>query len=349
MAQTEVCRKCGTQRPAVSPGNLCPGCLMRLGLAADDPDEDAAALDGNAPGDRTAGANGASEPGRPLETVIELVDLAPLENGATERPAPLERLELLGEIARGGVGVVLLGRDHTLARDLAVKILQEKHRDRPAMVRRFFAEARIAGQLQHPGIVPVHELGTLPDERPYFTMKLVKGKTLAEVLAESQGSPADRRSLLPVFLQVVQTIAYAHNHGVIHLDLKPANIMLGKYGEVRVMDWGLARTLTRGSEAPPPQECVNAGAIVDDREAGASPLGRFMGTPGYMAPEQFSSGEADLDECTDVFALGAILFEILTGRPIFGGASARNCGATRSGATFRWRSKPWIDAGQTTA
>src|SRR5262249_5671786 len=154
---------------------------------------------------------------------------------------------------KGGMGVVLKGRDDEVGRDVAVKVLLEEHRDRPELRRRFLEEGRITGQLQHPGVVPVYGLGRLADGRPYFTMKLVKGRTLAHLLAQRpEGAdagrreavaPQDRPRLLKVFEQVCQAVAFAHSRGVIHRDLKPANIMVGAFGEVQVMDWGLAKLL----------------------------------------------------------------------------------------------------------
>ena len=143
------------------------------------------------------------------------------------------------------MGAVLKGRDTDLGRDLAVKVLLEHHRDQPELVRRFVEEAQIAGQLQHPGIVPVYELGTFADRRPFFTMKLVKGRTLAEMLA-ARPSPADDAAVPGHLPPGRQTVAYAHARGVIHRDLKPSNVMVGSFGEVQVMDWGLAKVLPRG-------------------------------------------------------------------------------------------------------
>src|SRR5262245_50270038 len=153
-----------------------------------------------------------------------------------------DRYQLQGEIARGGMGAVLRGRDVDLGRDLAVKVLLEKHANRPEVARRFVEEAQIGGQLQHPGVVPVYDIGRF-GERPFFTMKLVKGQTLAALLAERADPAADRPRFLAVALQVAQTLAYSHAKGVIHRDLKPANIMVGAFGEVQVMDWGLAKVL----------------------------------------------------------------------------------------------------------
>ena len=149
------------------------------------------------------------------------------------RPDPdgvdaLGNYELIEEIGRGGMGTILRSRDRILNRDLALKVLLDRFRSRPDLVRRFVEEAQITGQLQHPFIVPVHELGTLPDGRPYFAMKLVKGRTFAELLAERTSPSQDLARFLKVFEQVCQTIAYAHSKDVIHRDLKPANVMVGE-------------------------------------------------------------------------------------------------------------------------
>src|SRR5439155_23792537 len=132
------------------------------------------------------------------------------------------RLQLLGEIARGGMGAVLKGRDVDLGRDLAIKVLLEQHRDNPELTRRFVEEAQISGQLQHPGVVPVYELGAFGDRRPYFAMKLVKGQTLAELLADRESLAEDLPRFLGIFEQVCQTMAYTHARDVIHRDLKPS-------------------------------------------------------------------------------------------------------------------------------
>src|ERR1700733_5786260 len=147
------------------------------------------------------------------------------------------------------MGAVLKGRDADLGRDLAVKVLLEAHREKPELLRRFVEEAQISGQLQHPGIVPVYELGTFADSRPYFTMKLVKGRTLAALLHERDNPEHDLPRFLGIFEQVCQTVAYAHARGVIHRDLKPSNVMVGSFGEVQVMDWGLAKVLPQGGIA----------------------------------------------------------------------------------------------------
>src|SRR5262249_5238598 len=151
----------------------------------------------------------------------------------------------------------------------------------------FVEEAQIGGQLQHPGVVPVHELGQLPDGRPYFTMKLVRGRTLVALL-QARATPAeDLPRWLDVFVQVCQTVAYGHSKGVLHRDLKPANIMVGAFGEVQVMDWGLAKVLRRDGQAEEPVGSVLR-TVRSDSDAAQSQAGAVMGTPAYMAPETLS-------------------------------------------------------------
>jgi eukaryotic-like serine/threonine-protein kinase len=226
---------------------------------------------------------------------------------------------LFDEIARGGMGAVLRGRDPDLGRELAVKVLLEAHHGDPELVRRFLEEAQIAGQLQHPGVVPVYELGRFPDDRPFFTMKLVKGQTLATLLNQRTTPQDDLPRLLTIFEQVCQTVAYAHARGVIHRDLKPANVMVGSFGEVQVMDWGVAKVLPRPAvpdKTPPPEE---GPTVIRTARAGSgsdvSRAGTVMGTPAFMPPEQAKGEIGKLDERADVFGLGAILCVILTGSP----------------------------------
>jgi serine/threonine protein kinase len=257
------------------------------------------------------------------------------KSDAMPRPAETHsRYQLAGEIARGGMGAVLRGRDVELGRELAVKVLLEKYVNHPEIARRFIEEAQIGGQLQHPGIVPVYDIGSFGD-RPFFTMKLVKGRTLASILGDRTEPAEDRPRLLAIALQVTQTLAYAHAKGVIHRDLKPANIMVGAFGEVQVMDWGLAKVLADGGVAdeeqasralrPPGGEPTvirtarsgSAGSGVTDTEAGS-----LLGTPAYMAPEQANGEIEHLDRRADVFGVGALLCEILTGKPPYVGRSA---------------------------
>jgi serine/threonine-protein kinase len=267
-----------------------------------------------------------------------------------------DRYEIFGELGKGGMGEVHRARDPQLGRDLAFKVLLEEHQDHPALRDRFVEEAQIGGQLQHPGIVPVYELGQLDDRRPYFTMKLVEGRTLADLLAEreafsprekvaegpmrednhpaptasaahdapsnappghllpgGEGRSHDLPRFLSIFEAICQTVAYAHARGVIHRDLKPANVMVGAFGEVQVMDWGLAKILRKNGEATASAQTDALLATIRswvDRDH--SRPGSILGTPGYMPPEQ-ARGEP-VDERADGFALGAILCKILTGK-----------------------------------
>jgi formylglycine-generating enzyme required for sulfatase activity len=246
--------------------------------------------------------------------------------GIAEQPGRSRRLgrfEVTGEIDRGGMGAVLRAHDAQLDREVAVKVLLDRHAARPDLRARFVEEAQIAGQLQHPGVVPVYELGGLTGGRPYFAMKLVKGRTLAELLATRQDLAQDLPHLLAMFEQVCQAVAYAHSRRVLHRDLKPSNVMVGAFGEVLVMDWGLAKVLDETPTEPNPAAPAPPVSMIRTRrgESGArehdsrTEAGSVMGTPAYMPPEQACGVVEQLDERCDVFALGAVLCEILTGQP----------------------------------
>jgi tetratricopeptide (TPR) repeat protein/serine/threonine protein kinase len=231
---------------------------------------------------------------------------------------------VLREIARGGMGRVLAAHDQSLDRDVALKVLLPG-----ANPDRFVRESKITARLPHPGIPPVHALGTLADGSPFLAMKLIAGQTLAVEM-----KTADRPRLLQAFTQVCQAVGFAHSRGVVHRDLKPQNVMVGAFGEVQVMDWGLAKDLTspdtlgepRSSVAPVvPIADTDADQTTDHQAAGESTddqtqAGTILGTPAYMAPEQ-AKGEAS-DARSDVFALGGILCAILTGQPPFTGKSS---------------------------
>ena len=224
------------------------------------------------------------------------------------------RYQVLGEIARGGIGLVFKCRDKDLNREVALKVLRPEYAEREDVVQRFVEEAQVGGQLQHPGIVPVYGIGLHEDGRPSFAMKLIKGQTLAELL-DSNDRGVD---LMTVYEQVVQTVAYAHSRGVIHRDLKPANVMVGAFGEVQVVDWGFAKIL--GHEDVPRAPDRTVIATLRSGPVGSQSIeGSVMGTPAYMPPEQAMGQIDDLDERSDVFALGAILLEVLTGQPPYTG------------------------------
>ncbi len=345
MSETVRCPQCGAERPTSDVGHPCV-------CKAIDPGGLSSARAGN---DHTGVWSGESniliDPSTPDgfdidQTVIEDSLIHTNESDDLALKA-LTKYEIHGEIARGGMGVVLKGRDKHLNRDLAIKVLSVRHRLKPEMIGRFIEEARIGGGLQHPGIVPVHEAGVLEDDRPYFTMKLVKGRTLASLLADRNGSAEESERLLTIFEHVCQTMAYAHSRKVIHRDLKPANVMTGAFGEVQVMDWGLAKPLRSATERANGAAGVDAidraksmrildaevadslsdvTVIVSGRSGSAgsesameSTAGSILGTPAYMPPEQ-ARGEIDrIDARSDVFGLGAILCEILTGKPPYEG------------------------------
>jgi WD40 repeat protein len=229
--------------------------------------------------------------------------------------------ELLGLVGEGGMGLVYRARELAFDRDVAVKLLKPRYPAGTPAARRFLDEARITGQLQHPAIPPVHHIGELSDRRPFLAMKLIKGETLADRL--DAAGPAERLRLIPAFAQVCQAVAYAHSRKVLHRDLKPHNVMVGAFGEVQVMDWGLAKVLTDARGAV--TEVVDPGAgtgteVRTDRAPDlATQAGAVLGTPAYMAPEQ-AAGEIDkVDERSDVFGLGAVLCAVLTGHPPYQG------------------------------
>jgi tetratricopeptide (TPR) repeat protein len=240
---------------------------------------------------------------------------------ADTRPAPDAAGHALFErLGVGGMGEVYRCGDDALRRDLAIKVIKAELRGNHDAEERFLREARLTGALQHPGIVPVHNLGRLADGHLFYTMKLVRGRTLADLLRDEPDGP---ERLLAVVEKVCQAMAYAHSKGVIHRDLKPSNVMVGEFGEVQVMDWGLAKELSRAEPVTPSgvatQDVETVGRV--EEEAGLSRAGAALGTPSYMPPEQ-AAGDWDIvDERADVFALGAVLCQVLTGRPPYHGDS----------------------------
>src|SRR5262249_2530501 len=246
MKSETTCPDCGATLPADAPRGLCPNCLM----GAAHPSTSHMAHE-------AIGTFESAGPGV-LETIAQSIGPVPRvllrDTALGETPGPVVRPDggdadrsiryrIDGEIARGGMGSVLKGRDPDLGRDVALKVLRDDYRDDADMVRRFLEEAQIGGQLQHPGVVPIYALGTFAHRRPFFSMKLVKGHTLAQLLEHRSGPDDDRPRFLSVFEAIAQTVAYAHARGVIHRDLKPSNVMVGSFGEVQVMDWGLAKVL----------------------------------------------------------------------------------------------------------
>jgi serine/threonine protein kinase len=240
-----------------------------------------------------------------LRAAVELPDLSDT------------KYQLVREIARGGMGRVYLCVDTELDREVALKVL-EGNNPGGAEPSRMLREARIVARLEHPGIVPVHDLGILPDGRMYYVMKLVRGSRLDEHVRELT-SLSDK---LRIFQTVCETVAFAHAHGVIHRDLKPQNIMVGPFGEVLVIDWGVAKLLGAVSVADPvPGSKTQAGVDYPGLVSDVTADGTVIGTPAYMAPEQARGEIVELDHRSDIYSLGAILYFLLVGEPPVRGAN----------------------------
>ncbi|MBL9018523.1 MAG: serine/threonine protein kinase, partial [Myxococcales bacterium] len=235
---------------------------------------------------------------------------------ALDLAAPQHRYTLGPVLGRGGMGEVFSAIDEQIGRPVAIKRLRMTEPSRDALTR-FLREARIQGRLEHPAIVPVHELWKDDMGRPFFVMKQLAGVTLGDVLGKLAFGSHDaqkqfsRQRLLRAFADVCLAIEFAHTRGVVHRDLKPANIVLGDFGEVYVLDWGVAKLMNE-AEAP---SFSDVPSLHDAPAHDETAAGAILGTPGYIAPEQIR-GEPDLDGRADVYALGTILFEILTLYPL---------------------------------
>lgn len=266
------------------------------------PDEDGAARHAIPAGDA------------PDESVPSMVDP---DTRAIDGQDPAARYTRLRELGQGGMGLVELCRDDRIGRDVALKVLLPDRTPNAQARARFLREARIQGQLEHPSIVPVYDLEVDPAGRASFTMKYLRGMTLSQILQDLRKGAPDaaraypRHRLLGAFSTLCLAVDFAHSRGVIHRDLKPSNVMLGAYGELYVLDWGVAKVVKEApSPAPEPSQDDDA------PEGDMTGRGEMLGTVGYMSPEQCRGRNAELGPSSDVYSLGAILFEILTLEPL---------------------------------
>ncbi len=245
--------------------------------------------------------------------------------GEAKLSGGIDRYTNRGLLGRGGMGEVRLVRDRDLGRKIAMKIIRADRVLVPGVLTRFVREAQACAQLEHPGIIPVYDIGRLPDGRIYFTTPVVHGQTLSDFIKqvhdaspEDAWAPADSgwnfHRLIDTVHKVAETMAYAHARGAIHRDLKPENVMIGEWGEVFVMDWGLVKLLGRVSPTDPDNDMMSDAFSGEETQAGV-----ITGTPAYMPPEQ-ARGDIDLiGTWTDVYALGALLYKVLTGNPPYTG------------------------------
>ena len=248
---------------------------------------------------------------------------------------PADKYQVTGSIGQGGGKTIITIKDRDTTRHLAMAIIRDEDRASPDKIKRFIREARITASLEHPNIVPVHDIGIDDEGKPYFTMKLIEGEDLYEVVRRlDQGKAAYQRKytlpyLLSIFEAICNAIAYAHARGIIHLDLKPSNIRISDYGEILVVDWGLARFIEDANEE---EDFENL--VLDDIEDTTIEITRdgvIKGSPGFMAPEQ-ALGSGYKDQRTDIYSLGAILYSILTyKRPIHGNNVRKVLEDTRNG------------------
>src|SRR2546430_2024709 len=287
-----ICRKCGARIFADAPEGLCPRCVLKTALAM--PPELLAGGDSSA-----VALAKADDPGHTNKLVGDAMP-APLDKKtarASELLGELGDYELLEEVGRGGQGVVFRARQKSLNRIVALKVISLGQWASKVHLKRFRLEAEAAARLEHPGIVPIHEVGER-DGSCYFSMKFVEGGQLDEV---ARREPMPIRRAAELIAKVARTVHYAHEHGILHRDIKPGNILLDAKGEPHLTDFGLARLV--------------------ESESSVTHTLDVLGTPSYMAPEQAVGNKAAISSVTDVYGLGAVLYQLLTGQPPFAGGT----------------------------
>src|SRR5438270_3703109 len=279
-----ICRKCGAKIFADAPEGLCARCMLKIAL-------------GTFP---EAAVAGVVDPGSPDELSPPNANPPPDNKKTTSAAEFLGELgdyELLEEVGRGGQGVVFRARQKNLNRIVALKVISLGQWANKAHLKRFRLEAEAAARLEHPGIVPIHEVGE-GDGSCYFSMKFIEGGQLDEVVKQS---PMSVRRAAELIAKVARTVSYAHEHGILHRDIKPGNILLDAKGEPHLTDFGLARLV--------------------ESESSVTQTLDVLGTPSYMAPEQAVGNNAAVSSATDVYGLGAVLYQLLTGHPPFAGGT----------------------------
>ena len=278
-----ICRKCGAKIFSDAPEGLCAACVLKIAL-----------------GNFSAAPVAAGDDGGSAENIEPNAD-APSHNKKAARAAELlgelGDYELLEEVGRGGQGVVFRARQKSLNRIVALKVISLGQWASRAHLKRFRLEAEAAARLEHPGIVPIHEVGER-DGSCYFSMKFVEGGQLDEVVRRA---PMSIRQAAELIAKVARTVHYAHEHGILHRDIKPGNILLDQKGEPHLTDFGLARLV--------------------ETESTMTRTLDVLGTPSYMAPEQAVGNNAAVGSVTDVYGLGAVLYQLLTGQPPFAGGT----------------------------
>jgi len=268
----------------------------------------------------------AETPAHKLEAVESV---QPVDSDKQRQTGPL-RYDMLGSVGQGAMGEILLARDQELRRKVAFKQIHTNMATNHKVLQRFLTEAQITAQLDHPNIVPIYSLEATPDGSIGYSMKLIQGKTFKDLIKEAreqseQTGKVDeahqQRTLLEHFLKVCDAMHYSHQKGVIHRDLKPANIMVGPYNEVYVMDWGIAKVISKPEAEVEPEVAALMQSEAHEPEIERTQMGQIMGTPRYMSPQQAAGRNDTLDSRCDQFALGLILFELISLKPAFRASS----------------------------